>query len=68
MLGGSWKQLRASGFGLVVVATNGELIGYGFGTPPTRVTTAAAAELWAIQVAMLLSPTLPNIKTVVFQF
>ena len=63
MLGGSCKHLRSTGFGLVVVAPDGELLGYGYGTPPTRVSTAAAAELWAIQVAMSLSPTLPFIKT-----
>ena len=63
MLGGSCRQLRATGFGLVVVAEDGELLGYGFGTPPTRIATAAAAELWAIQVAMSLSPSLPRIKT-----
>jgi len=46
MLGGAWSQLRATGFGLVVVYQSGELIGYGFGAPPTRIATAAAAELW----------------------
>jgi len=63
MLGGAWTQLRATGFGLVVVDSSGELVGYGFGAPPSRINTAAAAELWAIHIAMSLSPFPPRIKT-----
>ena len=40
-----WSALRCTGFGIVVVAASGRLIGYGSGTPPTRIAIVAAAEL-----------------------
>ena len=63
MAGGIWRQLRTTGFGLVVVSEQGELLGYGSGSPPSRVSTAACAELWAILVALSMRPALPRIKT-----
>ena len=63
LTGGKSRDLRTTGFGLVVVAPSSELLGYGFGASPSRVDTAAAAEVWAIQTANMLSPTLPKIKT-----
>ena len=63
MMGGVWRQLRVTGFGLVVVSQEGELLGYGFGAPPSRITTAAGAELWAIHIALAMCPMLPKIKT-----
>ena len=63
MLLGRWAPLRCTGFGVVVVALSGALIGFGFGTPPNRITTAAAAELWAIDFVLGINPTPPKIKT-----
>ena len=61
MMGGVWRQLRVTGFGLVVVSQEGELLGYGFGAPPSRIITAAGAELWAIHIALAMCPMLPTI-------
>ena len=63
MLMGRWTALRCTGFGVVVVAEDGQLLGYGFGTPPTRIATAAAAELWAIDFVLSCNPRPPKIKT-----
>ena len=63
MLHGKWQAFRAVGFGIVVVSTDGQLLGFGFGCPSSQFTTAAAAELWAISFALSSSPFLPIIKT-----
>ena len=34
MLNGRWKALRATGFGIAVVAISGDLLAYGLGCPP----------------------------------
>ena len=60
---GRWAPFRTTGFGIAVVAADGELIGFGYGTPPSRVYTAAAAELWAISVILNINPFPPKIKT-----
>ena len=62
MIGGRCTALRAMGFAIVVVARSGELLGYGFGEPPSRIATAAAAQLWAIQTVLALCPCTPQIK------
>ena len=49
ILNGKWQALRATGFGIVVVSVEGDLLGFSRGTPPHRRTTAAAAEAWALQ-------------------
>ena len=59
---GQWKPLRCTGFGIVVVASDGKLLGYGYGTPPTRIATAAAAELWAIDFVLAMRPSPPRMK------
>ncbi len=64
MLMGKWIALRCIGFGMVVVVgQSGALLGYGYGSPPSRITTAAAAELWAIDFVLVLNPSTPLIKT-----
>ena len=60
---GQWTALKCTGFGVVVVAANGRLIGYGFGAAPSRIATAAAAELWAIDHVLAMNPTAPLMKT-----
>jgi len=63
LLCGKWAALRCTGFGIVVVAASGKLLGYGSGTPPTRIATAAAAELWASDCVLKMCPTPPRMKT-----
>jgi hypothetical protein len=63
LLCGQWVALRSTGFGIVVVSKSGKLLGFGYGAPPSRIATAAAAELWAIDFALSTSPTAPRMKT-----
>ncbi len=63
MLNGRWKALRVTGFGVAVVAESGALIGHGLGWPPSWVTTAAAAEAWALSVVLSLVPFPPQLRT-----
>jgi hypothetical protein len=60
---GNWMAFRATGFGVVVVSAKGKLIGYGFGSPPSRIATAAAAELWAIDFVIGVNAFPPKMKT-----
>ena len=60
---GNWSAFRVTGFGVVVVSAEGKLIGYGFGSPPTRISTAAAAELWAIDFVISAYAFPPTMKT-----
>ena len=48
---------------MVVVAASGKLLGVGYGTPPSRIATAAAAELWAIDFVLAAKPMAPRMKT-----
>ena len=68
MTGGPWRQLRATGFGIVVVSESGELLGYGFGAPPSRITTAAGAELWAVHIAIAMCPMPPSSKQIASRY
>ena len=63
MLLGSWAELRCIGFGVVVVASNGDLLAYGHGVPPAWCSTAAAAEAWALKEVLLWSPAPPRMRT-----
>ena len=63
MLYGCWQELRSTGFGIAVVAANGDLVAYGFGSPPGWCTTAAAAEDWALQEVLLMCPFPPQMRT-----
>ena len=60
---GKWTMFRTTGFGIAVVASDGELLGFGYGTSPTRIYTAAAAELWALATIIDMSPFPPTTKT-----
>ena len=56
-------QTARAGFGIVVVAETGELIGLGAGRPPHWVTDAAAAELWAFYFAIAAQPSVRRVFT-----
>ena len=60
---GGFKQFRCTGFAVVVVGRNGDLLAYGRGVPPGWIEDAAAAEAWAYQVIMSLLPTSPSVVT-----
>ena len=60
---GAWADYRAVGFGLVVVAPDRSLAAYGHGVPPSWCQTAAAAEAWALQVALAESAFPPKLRT-----
>ena len=61
----AWKvdPIRVTGFGLAVVCKEGHLLAYGMGWPPTWCSTAAAAEAWALQVALTQCPFPPQLRT-----
>ena len=59
MLHGEWIDYRTSGFAIVVVSARRDLLAYGYGGPPSWCTTAASAEAWALQVAIVQSPAVP---------
>ena len=54
---------RRCGFGIVVVAADGQLLGYGSGVPPTWIHDAAGAELWAFYVVIREAPRMPKTFT-----
>ena len=55
MLNGKWGPYKSTGFGIVVVTRERDLIGYGKGTPPGWCSTASAAEAWALQTILTCS-------------
>ena len=63
MLNGKWIPLRATGFGVAVVSTRGQLLGFGRGGPPHWCSTAAAAEAWALQEVLAMVPFPPHMRT-----
>jgi len=63
MLDGDWPDYRAVGFAIVVVSSSGNLLAYGNGCPPNWCCTAAAAETWALFVALSCCPFPPSIRT-----
>ena len=54
---------RRCGFGIVVVAADGQLLGYGSGVPPAWIHDAAGAELWAFYVVIREAPGMPRTFT-----
>jgi hypothetical protein len=63
MLDGEHVDFRAVGFAIVVVAPDGSLAAFGFGVPPSWVATAAAAEAWALHIALTQSLFPPMLRT-----
>ena len=55
--------IRRLGFGLVVVAPSGMLIGAGMGKPPAWIVDAAGAELWAFLTVVQLNPIVREVIT-----
>ena len=51
------------GFGIAVVDSDGGLVAYGAGIPPSFVTDSGMAELWAVWTAIESCPATPNIIT-----
>ena len=55
--------ISAFGFGIVVVADDGELVAFGYGTPPDFVDSPALAEAYALFTAIDACPTAPRVVT-----
>ena len=53
----------ACGFAVLVVTRQGTLVGAGFGSPPTWITTAAGAEAWALRFVLSITATMPLVHT-----
>ena len=60
---GNYTEYRAVGFGIVVVAPDRSLSAYGHGVPPSWCKTAAAAEAWALHIALAESAFPPKLRT-----
>ena len=54
---------RRAGFGIALVATDGALIGYGSGVPPTWIHDSVGAEIWSFYQASWLCPFVPCVVT-----
>ena len=63
MLNGRWRPYRCTGFGLVVIGAEGQLLAYGRGQPPHWCKTAAAAEALALCYVVTQAPFVPSIRT-----
>ena len=63
MMDGEWLDFQAIGFGIVIVSRSGELLAHGSGGPPPWCNSAAAAEAWALFMALSLCPFPPCIRT-----
>jgi len=63
MLDGKVDLLRATGFGIAITSSGGDLLGTARGTPPQWCSTAAAAEAWALLEVLRLSPSPPRMRT-----
>ena len=56
-------ELRRTGCAIVVVDSSGSLIAFGIAVPPPHVRTAAAAELWALMIVLMITITPPTVTT-----
>ena len=59
----TWRELCTTGYGIVVTARDGSLIGFGRGTPPNWIKTAPAAEAWALSQVLSMVPCPPAMTT-----
>ena len=57
------KALTSVGFSIVVVASDGELLGVALGTPPGWIHDSAGAEAWAVYTVLAMSVAFPVIAT-----
>jgi hypothetical protein len=58
-----WREICTTGYGVVVTARDGSLLGFGRGTPPSWVKTAPAAEAWALSQVLSMMPNPPLMTT-----
>jgi len=63
LIDGPSKLLSLAGYSIVVVAQDGRLLGCAHGAPPSWVTTAGAAEAYALYKVLTLNPFVPRILT-----
>jgi len=63
LVDGPSRLLGATGYSIVVVAQDGQLLGCAHGAPPHWVTTAGAAEAYATYRVLTLTPFVPHIVT-----
>ena len=54
---------RRTGFGVVAVSAEGDLLAYGCGVPPAWVRDVAGAEAWAFVAILRVSPDVPRTTT-----
>jgi len=57
------RWARRTGFGVAIVSSEGSLLAFGSGIPPSWIVDAAGAELWAFYVVVSMTPFLPHIVT-----
>ena len=58
-----FADFASAGFSVVVLARNGTLKAYGHGAPPAWCRTAAAAETWAVSMALIHAVIIPHVRT-----
>ena len=63
LLDGDWPDYRATGYAIVVVSASRDLLAYGNGVPPRWCRSAAAAEAWALFMAVSQCPSPPGMRT-----
>jgi hypothetical protein len=63
LIDGKWRAIRCSGFGLAAVTSDGDLVAYGLGWPPSWCDTAASAEAWDMLTVLSYCPFVPLIRT-----
>jgi hypothetical protein len=54
---------RRTGFAVVIVGSQGNLVGFGHGRPPHWITSAAGAEAWAFSFVVSSNPAVPRTIT-----
>ena len=63
MLSPRWRGLSTLGFAIAAVGSNGDLLAWGWGTPPEWCDSASAAEAWALCVVLQVSLVPPKVVT-----
>ena len=57
------KAITSVGFAIVVIASDGALLGVALGTPPSWIRDSAGAEAWAVYTVLAMSAAFPDIVT-----
>ena len=63
LIHGRFKPAARTGFGIVVVSRNGDLLAFGYGVPPSWITDASGAEAWAFYVVVSSTVSCPRTVT-----